>query len=105
VLGMAGKAISANPDFVLPDGTFIELKLGIGSLTNESAKIQRYRMAIYQLLRYGGIKIRTIFFTKGDYPKSEFSQIAYENFFDTEFSKNAPEKDIEEIRSWVKKLE
>lgn len=76
------KKIEVKPDFILPDGTFLEVKLSAAeAIANRD---QLFRMVLYLLANKKPIKIK--YFTADDHSTvdPDFSEIRYESIFKDE---------------------
>ena len=102
-LGLKGNKIKTHPDFVLGDGTFIEVKAG-GKLEFKPEKRgQLFRMILYKLLKGEEVKVRILTLEKTAQDPA-FDWLKYENVFETEWKDKISERDMKPIRMWQRYL-
>jgi hypothetical protein len=100
----SGKNISVQPDFILADGTFVEVKSGAKLDLKPEKRAQLFRMVLYKLLKKEPLKIRIISLEGETMPDPVFEQLKYENIFDTELGDKITARDLKPIRLWQEYL-
>ncbi|MFZ2187995.1 MAG: hypothetical protein WAV73_00325 [Candidatus Moraniibacteriota bacterium] len=99
-LALKNKIITIQPDFILADGTFIETKAGTKLELKPEKRDQLFRIILYKLLKNEELKIRVISLEGETSQDSTFTNLQYENFFDTELAENVTEQDLKPIKTW-----
>jgi hypothetical protein len=104
VMDLKGKEIEVKPDFILPDGTFLEVKLS--STEAQADPDQLFRMILYFLINGEEPKIKYYILEGKTSDNHIFPSIKYENIFDDEKRREKIEKHglTKPIDSWRKYL-
>lgn len=100
----AGKEVEVRPDFVLEDGTFVEVKTGKKIAVKPKKKDQMNRMILYKLVTKGEFNIRVFSLEEETQEKDISSPIPVEVFSDTEFGQKIKPEDLNLIHIWKRKL-
>ena|GEM_PF-6346120 len=101
---LSGREIIVRPDFVLEDGTFVEVKSGLKTELKPEKREQVFRMVLYNLIKEQAPKIRIIKLEGETIDDPVFEYLHHENIFDTELAKKITERDLKPIKMWQKYL-
>jgi hypothetical protein len=102
---VAGKTLTVQPDFILPDGTFLEAKSGGKTYLKTEKREQLFRMMLYKIIHQEPLSsIRYITLDTHDATDIPIPEIRYESIFESEWKHDIQESDFKTIRQWQSRL-